>query len=345
MIATAQTLQPELPLVIPFPTLHKPSQDLSFAPGAKITLRDYWTRCVLPDLNQMVSEGEMSRRSITEDRHALNAWERHTANPDIREVTPAILEQFKSSELERQLSPATINKHWRELSAMFSHAVYEELIPRKPQIGHRRRSRLLREPPKRQREALTEAEVERLWNQTNRATYPARSQFPAPQLWRVWIVLCHTYGPRPIDLKKLRWDDVRWNDRLLQFEATKTGKLQGLPLTDTVIAYLRSIKGHSELVFPGFRSTGCKLSSGKWKRGYYATWRSEIADGLAPEIHFKNFRETMVTRYNRLEKDLGAWVAGHFIPGVTAQNYDLPTEAIRKAIEAAPVPLCFLETI
>ena len=345
MSASAQRVsQPELPLVIPFPTLSKAADDLDFKPDEVITVRSYWTRRVLPELEKRVKDREMSERSIKEDRHAINAWEKSTFNPDIREVTPTVLEQFKDGQLDLQIAPPTINKRWRELKAIFAFAEYDKLIPRVPQIAHRKRARLLKEAPKRQRESVTDPEVELLWKQCREASYPIKGQFPAPMLWRVWLVLVHTYGPRPIDLKKLSWPDIRWNDRLIQFEATKTGKLQGLPMTDLVARHLRSIKGHSEKVFSNFKSTGCFLQKTQsWKPGYYATWRSEISLGLAPEITFKHFRETMVTRYNRIQKDLGGWIAGHFIPGVTAQNYDLPTAAIREAIESAPVPRCFAE--
>ena len=230
---------------------------------------------------------------------------------------------------------------------IFADAQDRGLIPRIPSLGRRKRSRLCKERPKVQRECLTPAEVASLWLNCRHATYPAHSQFPAPKLWRVAMVLFWVYGVRTIDtLRELKWSSIRFNDRLIQFAAFKTSKLQGLPLTDLVIEHLRSIKGHSERVFPGFNTTGCFLHKPqKWKRGYYSTWRSEICAHatLEADVVLKNFRETMLTRFNGIEPGLGNWIAAHHVPGVSAMHYDLPTHRIRAAVEAAPVPQCFQE--
>ena len=112
-----------------------------------------------------------------------------------------------------------------------------------------------------------------------------------------------------------------------------------------MIQHLKSIKGPGEKVFPGFNTKGCWLHENqKWKRGYYTTWRNEIQrDAKLQGIWIKHFRETMLTRNNGIEAGLGNWMAGHYMPGVSAQSYDLPTKRIREAVESTPVPECFYE--
>lgn len=345
MIAVAARSIPDL---IPFPTLTRQviDEDLPFDPAEHIGLRRYYEGALLPDIS-----GEQAPRSLDSDRCALNRWEECVGNPDIRDVTAthaagvACLQIFRDRLEARGLSPATINSYWREIKAIFVDACDRGLTPRVPRLGKRRKARLVKEPPKLQRETITEDELTELWRKCSHATYPRGGQFPAPMLWRVALVLFWTYGARTLDmLKALRWENIRFSDRMIRFEAMKTSKLQGLPMTEIVLSHLKSIRGHSERVFPGFDTPGCKLRKRGWKRGYYTTWRHEIgAEEMQPKIWLKHFRESMVTRYNDLWPDLGAWVAAHYMPGVTAQSYDLPTARVREIISSAAVPACFQE--
>lgn len=313
-----------------------------------LTLGEYYRQRLLPELS------DLSRRSLESDRHALTKWERYSGDPPLTagaDVLAESLRRFRQGLIEAGAAPASINKHWRELKAIFDAAVADGYCAATPLLQERRRgrvrrSRLVIEPRKRQRVLITEAELTRLWAACDHATYPAMEHSSAPQLWRVALVLFWTYGARTIDfLRHLRWEQVRFSDGLLLFTASKTSKLQGLPLTPIVTAHLRGIQGpESARVFPGFNSPGCHLRSpDRWKPGYYATWRHEICEqaALLAPIQLKHFRERVVTRYNAMHPGLGSWIAGHYVPGVSAQSYDLPTDQIREVLGSAPVPECF----
>lgn len=351
------------PPILKFPTLAERTGNV--AESDVTTLRSYYEPILLPEL------ADLKPRSLAADRDALAAWERFTDNPDIRsssaEELETQLQKFRDGHQSSGLAAGTMNMRWRELRAMFSAAVQDGYCDAVPCIRKRRRgrivtSRLVEQPKKSQREIVTEEELTRLWEACRHATYPAGGEFPASRLWRVALVLFWTYGARTHDfLRHLRWEEVKFSDRLLQFTASKTSKLQGLPLTDTVTAHLRSIRGGGAHVFPGFRTAGHfshKLLT--WKPGYYTTWRYEIcrAAGLAESsivesadgrrgtnwdatVDIKHFRERVVTKYNARHPGLGSWIAGHYMPGVSAQNYDLPTDQIRDEIENTPVPDCF----
>lgn len=334
--------------VLKFPSLLEQEEQLVDT-GQPLTLRTYYEQVYLPEIASSQSAGARK-----EDRIALNHWERIIEEVDIRDVHRGHLVAFKDA-LQEGRSDATVNKTWRELESMFKAAVEDGILDRLPQIGRRMKGRLIaREQKQPQRQIVTEEELERLWLECRKATYPRNTQFPAPKLWRVALVLFWTYGGRTMDfLKHLRWDSVRFSDRLLTFTAQKTSKLQGLPLTPLVIEHLRSIKGHSERIFPGFNTKGGWIRSRggqvlptpKRKPGFYDTWNVEIcgAAGLLEEIKIKHFRQRVVTRYNAISGGLklGSWIAGHYMPGVSAQNYELPTDEIRELIETAPVPECF----
>ena len=323
-----------LPTIIKFPTL--PGTPSGFADGQKITLREWYQRSLWPEIKDLQAE-----RSLREDRVALNRWEDCTDDPDIRTVNRETLEGFRDKLLLRSCSEHTCNKYWRELKSIFRDATEEGVIPKVPKIAKRFGSLIRIRRPKVHKPLITLEEVDRLYAACERATYPVGEQ--TALLWRVALVLFFTYGARTIDIIGLDWSNVLWSDRLIKFQAMKTSKVQGLPMTPAVEAHLRLIEQPTGRILAGFKTTGHRAKkTGKWKPGYYSTWRSELCPVLGREFPFKLFRESMVTRYNAIEDKLGSWIAGHFVPGVSAQSYDVPTERIRAAIESAPVPKSFL---
>ncbi len=289
--------------------------------------------------------GEVSLRSLVEDETALKHWRKGTGDPDIRELERRHLEKFVAYLQGRGLAGPTINKIWRELKAMLRHAKDElRIIDTIPSLGFRRKSKLVRTGPKRQRETVTFDEMCLLWEACEAATYPVHPQ--CVKLWRAFLVLLYTYGPRSGDVVRLSAkENLMLNDRLISFEAMKVSKLQGLPLIDVVLDHLDPIRKRSDRLFSSFKTVGHQREDGTWKRGWRTTWRKEIlpAAGLKG-VTFKHLRESMVTRYNAADPGLGKWMAGHAQQGVTDTNYDFPTERIRRAIESAPVPPCFLST-
>lgn len=333
--------------ILRFPTLAERRGDIN--PSAPITLADYHRSVLLPDLADTVHG--VRPRSLDSDRNALNHWKHHTGDPPLRDVTDAHLDLLEKGMAAKGCQPPTINKVWRELKAMFVAAVEDGFlqlvpIPAQRRRGRRIRGQLVKESPKRQRPVLTADEVTRLWRACRFATYPQNVQFPAPKLHRVSIVLYWFYGPRTLDNFGLRWkEDILWRQLLVSFEAMKTSKLQGLPLHPLVAEHLKSIKGHSDRVFPGFNTPGCRFKTGKWKSGFQTTWRREILANANLELPatYRHFRERVVTEFNDLGHNLGDWITAHHIPGVGPQNYDLPTRQIREAMLAAPFPKCFEE--
>lgn len=350
MIALATKTITSNPQILKFPslTIHD-----GFHSSEQMTLRSYYKAHLLPELS------DLAPRSLKADTYALNVWERFTENIPLSSGEVEFHSQLitlRESMLQAGLATSSINMVWRELRAMFAAAVDDGYCSSVPFIRERRRgrvvkSRLVKQVVKPQREIITEDELLKLWRATRFATYPSNGPFPASKLWKVALVLFWTFGARTIDfLQNLRWDHVKFNDRLLQFTAQKTSKLQGLPMSDVVVAHLKSIhlestQSSTDPVFPGFRTAGHRKTSGKWKRGYYTTWRHEIQANseIFEPIMLKHFRQRVVTRYNAMHPGLGSWIAGHYMSGVSAQNYDLPTDQIREVICSAPVPSFFHE--
>lgn len=348
MSAALDLPEPER-LILPF----RPLSAAGEPTAGELTLRQFYDAHTRPE-----SAG-LADATLALDRQALAYWERDTPNRPIGEVERGDVQQLLDGLRTRgsiakpgePLKDATINRVWRHVAKIFSHAVELRFLSAVPTIGRRMRSKLVHEAAKHQREPVTFDELERIWRGCAQARYPRRGSYPAPKQWRVAEVLFALYGARTEDTLGLTWEDVRFGEKLIRFQAMKNRKVQGLPLTELVAAHLRSIRpfaaSPTTRVFPGFKSRGhwdARLKN--WKPGYYTTWRNEILPAAGIDdggLLFKHFREAAVTRYNGIEPGLGSWIAGHSVPGVTAQFYDLPTKRIREAIEEQALPDCFRE--
>lgn len=344
---------------------------MNFLP-ARLTLRQYFETSLAAEC-----AAELKPNTLKEIRTALKHWERETADPVIQDTNGEHVRILRDALLARQLSPATVKKVWAHLSTLFRAAIADEMITGIPQAGRLRKSILpksLRQQRQQQRPPVKPAELERLFYACDAATYPRRPD--TPTAWRVLLYLFWTYGPRTLDAFSLTRQDFDFPNRLIRFRAMKTSKLQALPLTDFGVQLFQQFSADKPArLFPGFSKPGCwnrpAAGTPHWIPGFYTTWNAEISPAAgvipsngpesliaavqlrpdaAPPIRLKTFRQTMVTELNDYSKhvhscrQLGAWVAGHYLPGVTAQNYDFPESDIIEAVtlrESQRLPECF----
>lgn len=362
------------------------------------TLRDFWNQ-------DYCDPDDLAPATIRAYRGALNHWDRaplrHIVTLDdgqqvLGDVVqhkdgPARLGDVPLFELEMQhvkmfrqamehdgQSPQNQQKQWRHVNVLLKTAHEQGLIPVRPVPSIRSKSNILIKKHRKLRETkerlVTNDEVELLFRGC-----PNRD-------WKIALYLLWSYVARTEDALFLyssfidqygeRQITIDLDARLLRFEASKTSKLQGLPLTDFAAELLGSLKPHKDgrlLDLP--TKAGCyNRRRRRWEYGYTTVWRRDIclANGIVPHdtkqkplpkrvlsilppdpvptILMKNLRQTAITQLNDLGTDesgrpLGSWAAAHYIPGTTAQNYDMPTEAIRKAFERREremLPSCFL---
>ena len=286
----------------------------------------------------------MSPRTLVEHRTALSRWEEATGDPDIRSVDRATIRQLRDHLIGREISGQTINKIWRTLRAFFRFAHDElGLIEQIPAVSPFMRSRLVDVLDALPREVLTHDELAKMWGNCLQARYPIVEPCRA---WRTFLVLAWVTGMRTGDLVDLKWSAIAWNQKLIRWAADKTSKLQGLPLLPWVEAHLRKwreVAPPGERIFEGFKKRGhVDHKTGRTFSGYYVTWSSTITDGVEPKPQIKNLRADLVTELNDIQEGVGGWAAGHTPAGVTERNYDKPSNRVRRAFEARPVPPCFL---
>lgn len=371
-------------MILPFVPMAKSRHSAGVAPPSpepSMTLRQFYETQLLPTRQRRI---KLNTKKA--DFDALSAWEKTTDNVDLRSLdwsTPlatreslkamrAQLQKFVLEMQESGSSPSTINKRLRHIRTMLRKAadpIDHALLSHVPDLGtgftgtnSAWRVRENRSPP---RAIVTADEMTRL--------FYATSETSDPHLWKVIILLLWTYGARTEDaFFGMTWDLIDFRQSLLRFTAQKTSKLQGVPLTKLVIRALeslrnrRSLANHSESIFGVIKRGTWTVSKG-WVEGYYTTWSRDILPaarisvnrgpaefqaacnarpGLSPNILFHDFRKCMVTELNIYSTQAGNWVAAHYMPGVSEQFYDTPTERIATSVaarESERLPECFYQ--
>lgn len=354
-------------MIIPF---QRPqSQSFSASPPSQdaepLTLRQFYEGHLFP-----VRERRISERTLDSDMEAISAWERFTDNTNLRSLdwsSPVAIRttlRYLRTQLQKYvrgmeqagLAASTINKRLRHLRTMLRKAadpIDHALLLHVPDLGtdFTGTSSGWKMPESRlaPRATITMEEMEALFKATDASN--------DSHLWKSIIVLLWSYGARTEDtFLRISWDLVDLNKWLMRFTANKTSKLQGVPLTPLTQAVLLSLKdrGHSGAVF-GVLKKGTWTKSSGWKPGYYTSWSRDIlpagrfqvnrgpedfqaacnvVENVRPNLLFHHFRKTMVTELNIYSAQAGNWVAAHYMPGVSEQFYDTPTERIAKAVQA-----------
>lgn len=321
----------------------------------------------------------LSRRTIDSDKLALRNWDRRTNNIDLHSLAWQTQEQTVASlrilraELQRlvasmradSICSTSINTTLRTLRTIFriaSDPIDHALIGRVPDLGKQFTGTAsawqLKETRATQRKSISAAEMESLFQATEFTD--------DPHLWKCILAILWTYGARTEDtFFKLDWSLVNLPERLMQFTANKTSKLQGVPLTPLMVAVLTSLCPRESGPIFGTIQRGSWCQSDGWKPGYYTVWSRDIlpaggfivkrgpkthkeqcaaATDARPNLLFHHFRKTMVTELNVYSGQAGNWVAAHYMSGVSEKYYDMPSERIAKAVadrERDRMPQCF----
>ncbi len=317
--------------------LYRPENDTPEKPSSRLTLRQLY------DEHLAVEVKTRSRKTEQDYQTILSDWERLMNDLPVSELSRSTLLEFRERlQLEKVngkfRSPATINKKFRVLGRFVrlcwppdshnpgglnlcdyfllpSRLPEEETLPR----------------------IFSYEELNSLYRACDAQTWPRRN--PAI-IWKTIIVMHHCLGPRTYDLLELNWEDVDWDFKGLgavSFQATKTRKLQRLPLAPVARKHLEKLKEvslSSKKVFPGFSYSNTTTVNRHWKK-------LAKRAGLSGNPHMEDMRKTCNTDYNDRWPGVGDWILGHSLGGVNARNYYNPTRIVLKAVQELPRPSAF----
>jgi integrase len=313
--------------------------------GPQSTLRDCWEVYVLPELD------ERTAATLREYHDTLALWERYTGNPPVEAINRETVKGFRQALMDkpfvrgrkrRKRSPETVNKHLRNLAAALS--------PLWPADRHNPGGKgflpFFKFPTRLPRQktlpfVFSLAQMTALYRAADACLVPGqhrRGGLYVPALWRLAFVLAFNTGPRTWDLFALRWEDVRWDDfryGSVYYAARKTVKFQRPPLnrcSRTHLEYVQSLGLDADLVFPGFTKNDA----------FYRAWK-RICATAGLQADFEDFRKTCSTLHDDVVPGVGAWLTGHEVHGVNAQNYQNPTRRVCNAVYRRKLPKGFVE--
>lgn len=302
----------------------------------KLRLGDAFARFHRPDL-----DGRVSRKTLDTYREVLAAWQRHTDDPPIGRINNATLAKFRDAYAAGR-SPATVNRAWRHLRAIFrrlgpaetGNPLGESILSRTPYMAPLREQRRI---PR----MVSNADLDAVYRAAGSMSWPAFADAPPADWWRAWLALAVGCGPRIGDLLRLRPADVDARGRLLRYRAQKTGTPLEIPLGDVVLAHLRRIGGTRPRLFLTSETASLSMPL------FYRAW-SDLLDRARVRRRFTphDLRRTCGSLYFRVGGyELAAYVLGHAQRSVTMSYYVDPREAARDAADAIDWPPAFREIL
>ena len=287
---------------------------------------EYFQRLFLDDARPRTFEAYAS---------TLKHWRAITEDPPFP-IEPATLAEFKVR-LHSVLSPATVNKHLRQLNAILAKAG-------QPGPGNRDAlgvvmatpwTRPLREERPQPR-AIADALIASIYSACKFANHPRLTWCAAQVWWQALLCLAITTGFRRGALFALKWCDIRVPERLIHVRATidKCHVDREKPLHATAIKHLLQIKGPDDLVFP--------FEAGRTE--WYREWHriQDLADvDTAAHIKLHDLKRFAGTRY---AATASPWVVQHMLDHSsleTSRHYVNAAEACCSAVDTFPLPGCF----
>ncbi|TWT49055.1 hypothetical protein KOR42_39710 [Thalassoglobus neptunius] len=305
------------------------------------SLRQFYTDCLDGKWEAIGKKGRC-KGTAAKDRQSLNRWERYSRPADWVGHWPgpslALIDSGGGLLLERvfdamldsdRLSPNTVKSTRNHLMTIIRHAVEVKAIsniPRSEPIPTSSKTRI-----------YTREEVTRILE--------ALENLPS---LRAAFLISLNVGARPVDLFCLKKSDLTRDlkrRRLIEFESRKTGKLQGVPISDETWKVIQPFaeSGDSPYLFPDLGSPEA-LDPEKTSR---ARSRNQLLKLILRQVGITDIsdtsgkpwqvaRATCNERYESHAPGVGPFILGHSLSGVNARSYRDPTEAVHSAVNTLP---------
>lgn len=267
---------------------------------------------------------------------AVRNWRRFKGPVDVRAIKSEHFVSVRRAAHTAGLSPHTIETMLSAILSLIRHCGPRDnrcphgltLIREVPYIGKRLRltSQLRAPAPMESLSACYEI--------AGSSEYaPWESGYFPRDFWRAFLVLSYNTGLRFGDLAALRWTDCDFAHGMITVRASKTKKVQHLPINATLAAHLARLPRHTERVLSMTPGVGT----------YVNQKLHELCD-LAGCEHFtpQGIRRRAACEYERVHPGAGSLLLGHSLPGassITWQHYVSALDVVlRPASEKIPQP-------
>jgi excisionase family DNA binding protein len=235
----------------------------------------------------------------------------------LKDVSPLMIEKYKSKRLNEGIKPATVNRELSVLKRAFNLAISWDIADENPV----EKVRFLRQPEPRER-ILTEDEEERLLEACTGHLKPI-------------VLTALKTGMRKAEITDLRWDQVDLVNREIEVVRTKSGKKRIIPVSEDLYRMLRSLRDreeNSDFVFQYvYQKTGKKRHLKYFRRSFENACRRAGIKGFT----FHDLRHTFASRLVRAGVDLITVkdLLGHYSVKTTERYTHSNREQKRRAVE------------
>lgn len=255
---------------------------------------------------------KMHKASYDDDVRTTSLLASFFKGKNLREIKPAMIEQYKAKRIGAERAPATVNRELSVLSKVFTVAVRHEKADLNP-CKNVERFALDNERVR----YLTQDEELRLFQEMGHNQ----------QLTDIVTVALHT-GMRRGEIFNLKWFDLDFDRGLIQVRKTKTKLNRVVPMNATVREVLDQQRRASEFVFTSPK-TGGRLKDVKTS---FNTARTE-AD--IPDFQLRDLRHSCATRLADRGEELVtvAEILGHTDIRMTKRYSHGMQERKREALE------------
>ena len=228
------------------------------------------------------SESNKMPSSAQRDENSLKHLQRVFDGKRLSDISPFLIEKFKTMRKGEGAAPATINHELACLRHLFTMAVKWGKASTNPG----REVKLLKEPEGKDR-ILTYEEEKRLLDYV-------RSGVKSKHLEAIIITALNT-GMRKGEILSLKWENVDFRNGYIIVERTKNGEIRKIPMNVPLTTALKSVIPSSEYVFSSGGNPFGDVKTAWWK----ALKESEIEG-----FRFHDMRHTFGSRLGMAGVDI-----------------------------------------
>lgn len=282
---------------------------------------------------------DLSPRTARNLRERVRLWRRLGGPDDCRSITADSFQEFRRAALAVALKPHTIETAVNAIKTLLRHLGPQGdgvphglgMLKSVPFTGRRLKTASEPRPP------ATFEQLDEIYRHARCMTYPRVRDIRAADWWRAFLVLAYNTGLRVSDLVyKLSWDHVRWEQRVIELRAGKTGLYHRIPINDTLARHLETIR----------RDTGPVLGLQAKQTTHLLKHLREACESCGvPYFTPHAVRRLAGTEFEKTHPGTGALLLGHSLHrGMTFGHYVAAEAILRPAADKLPQPEAFTST-
>jgi len=263
-------------------------------------------------------ENSLSEESYKQYKRSLNQFKTICQPLNLTGIDFCLLEKFRTSLIQTEISPATVNKYLRTLQSALQRAVKRNYIRVNPFLGNRKA--LYLPEPEKDIVTITYEELKKLL-----AACP-------DDRWYGIITVAYHAGLRQKEIINLQWADIDYDSHIIHVRnkidhKTKSRKTRIVPMSEEVVRALKKLEPNrfkSTYIFSSDELRGKKMRNNISRDFGLIVKRAGLIDGEGKnKITMHDLRRTFVSDILELGLDVknAQVLCGHQSTETTLKAY------------------------